>query len=142
MVDSATPASVKVRAADSVLDHSTKAIELEDFEARLAELERAADVSKDGRRQPAMHATLMRRIERLEERSGAGRGKPRKVLRIMVTCLGREPGLENAECRRTLCPDGTLLEVVRLDRSRPGRERLSEEDPDRFVESFPVRSLV
>jgi hypothetical protein len=50
MVDSATPASVKVRAADSVLDHSAKNIELEDFEARLAELERAAEVSKDGRR--------------------------------------------------------------------------------------------
>jgi hypothetical protein len=50
MVDSATPASVKVRAADSVLDHSTKAIELEDIEARLAELEQAAEISKDGRR--------------------------------------------------------------------------------------------
>jgi hypothetical protein len=50
MVDAATPASVKVRAADSVLDHSAKNIELEDFEARLAELERAAEVSKDGRR--------------------------------------------------------------------------------------------
>jgi hypothetical protein len=87
-----------------------------------------------------MHA-LKRRVKQLEERSGAGGGKPRKVLRIMVTCLGREPGLENAECCRTLCPDGTLLEVVRLDRSRPGRERLTEEALDRFVESFPVRSM-
>jgi hypothetical protein len=50
MVDSATPASVKVRAADSVLDHSAKNIELEDIEARLAELERAAEVSKHGQR--------------------------------------------------------------------------------------------
>src|ERR1039457_562269 len=42
MVDSATPAATKVRAADSVLDHSAKAIEIEDIEARLSEVERAA----------------------------------------------------------------------------------------------------
>ena len=49
MVDPATPASTKVRAADSVLDHSAKAIELEDIEARLADVERAAGVSKTGK---------------------------------------------------------------------------------------------
>src|SRR6476646_7313342 len=43
MVDPNTPASVKVRAADSVLDHSAKSIELEDLDARLAELESAAE---------------------------------------------------------------------------------------------------
>ena len=59
-----------------------------------------------------------------------------------MSCLDGEPGLENAECTRTPCPNGTLLEMVRLDRCRPGRERLSEEALDRFVESFPVRSLV
>jgi len=50
MVDSATPASIKVRAADSVLDHSAKSIEIEDIEARVAELERAAEGSQNGRR--------------------------------------------------------------------------------------------
>jgi hypothetical protein len=50
MVDPGTPASVKVRASDSVLDHSAKAIELEDIEARLAELERAAEAAKNGNR--------------------------------------------------------------------------------------------
>src|SRR5215467_7545550 len=34
--------STKVRAADSILDHSAKAIELEDIEARVAKLEKAA----------------------------------------------------------------------------------------------------
>jgi len=43
MVDSGTPASTKVRAADSVLSHAAKAIELEDIEARVSELERAAE---------------------------------------------------------------------------------------------------
>ena len=80
-------------------------------------------------------------MEHLEERSGAG-NKPRKVQRIVVRRVDREPSLEGAECHRTLCPNGTLLEMVRFDRCRPGRERLSEEALDRFVESFPVRVLV
>jgi len=46
MVDPSTPASTRVRAADSVLDHSAKAIELEDIEARLEVLERATEGSK------------------------------------------------------------------------------------------------
>ncbi len=49
MVDAGTPASTKVRAADSVLNHSAKAIEIEDIEARVAELEQAADLSKQSR---------------------------------------------------------------------------------------------
>jgi len=48
MVDPATPPSTKVRAADSVLAHSAKAIELEDIEARVAELERAAGMTNPG----------------------------------------------------------------------------------------------
>jgi hypothetical protein len=50
MVDSATPASVRVRAADSVLNHAAKAIELEDIEARVAKLEQAANDANEGRR--------------------------------------------------------------------------------------------
>ena len=42
MVDPAAPASTRVRAAENILSHSAKAIESEDFEARLAELERVA----------------------------------------------------------------------------------------------------
>jgi hypothetical protein len=50
MVDPAIPASTRVRAAEAVLTHAAKAIEIEDIEARVADLERAAEVSKDGRR--------------------------------------------------------------------------------------------
>ena len=49
MIDPATPPSTKARAADSVLDHSAKAIEVEDIEARVSELERAAEASKQHR---------------------------------------------------------------------------------------------
>jgi hypothetical protein len=42
MLDSATPHSTRVRAAESVLTHAAKAIEIEDIEARVAALEAAA----------------------------------------------------------------------------------------------------
>jgi transposase-like protein len=50
MLDSATPPATRVRAADSILDHTTKAIEIEDIDARLKELEVAAEANKGGRR--------------------------------------------------------------------------------------------
>jgi hypothetical protein len=42
MVDASTSAAVRVRAANSILDHSRSAIEIEDIEARVAALEQAA----------------------------------------------------------------------------------------------------
>jgi hypothetical protein len=50
ILDANTPASVRVRAAECILNHSMKAIELEDIEGRLADLERAADQSNPGGR--------------------------------------------------------------------------------------------
>ena len=46
MIDPNASASVRVRAADSVLNHASKAIEIEDIEARLSELERATEASR------------------------------------------------------------------------------------------------
>ena len=46
MADGNTPASTRVRAAECVLNHAAKAIEIEDIEARVTELERAAEASK------------------------------------------------------------------------------------------------
>ena len=45
LIDPATPASVRVRAAECILNHSIKAIEVEDIEARVSELEKAAETS-------------------------------------------------------------------------------------------------
>jgi hypothetical protein len=48
MVDPNAPASSRVRAADSVLDHTLKAIEIEDVEVRVAAVERSvAETKKD-----------------------------------------------------------------------------------------------
>jgi hypothetical protein len=49
MLDSKTPPATRVRAADSILDHTIKAIETEDIEARVAELEQAEELSKKTR---------------------------------------------------------------------------------------------
>jgi len=43
LVDPSAPAASRVRAADSILEHAAKAIEIEDLEARLAALEEAAE---------------------------------------------------------------------------------------------------
>jgi hypothetical protein len=87
-----------------------------------------------------MHVTLKRRTPRLEDHSSVAGSKPRKVQCIVLRCMDREPSLEGAKCSRMLCPNGTLIEMVRFDRCRAGRERLSEEALDRFVESFPVQN--
>ena len=50
MVDPGTPASTKVRAADSVLAHTIKAMETDDIEVRVTALEQAAEANKSGGR--------------------------------------------------------------------------------------------
>jgi hypothetical protein len=46
MVDQAAPPSTRVRAAECIISHAAKAIEIEDIEARVSELERAAEAQK------------------------------------------------------------------------------------------------
>ncbi len=46
MVDPSSPASSRVRAADCVLDHAAKAIEIEDIHVRVTALEQAAETTK------------------------------------------------------------------------------------------------
>ena len=47
MIDTNTPASVKVRAAEAIFNHAVKAMEIEDIEARVVELERSNRSSGD-----------------------------------------------------------------------------------------------
>jgi hypothetical protein len=48
MADPGTPAATRLRAADYVFTHAKSAIELEEIEARIAGLEQAADLNKQG----------------------------------------------------------------------------------------------
>ena len=85
--------------------------------------------------------TVIRRLARLEDRFAPPDQKPRKLLRIVVSQAGSNAGLDEAECTRTLCEDGTLLEVVDLSGRREGPARLTDEELDRWVDSFPVQVL-
>lgn len=49
MVDQNSPASTRVRAAECILNQGSKAIETEDIEARVSELERQAGGNTGGR---------------------------------------------------------------------------------------------
>ena len=46
MIDPSPPTAVRVRAAECVMTHSSKAIEIEDVEFHVSELERAAEAQK------------------------------------------------------------------------------------------------
>jgi len=50
MVDPGAGASTRLRAADMVYAHAAKAIEIEDIDARVSELERAAEQAKSSGR--------------------------------------------------------------------------------------------
>ncbi len=50
MTDPNVPASVRLRAAEFVFDRAIKGIEIDDIEARVSELERAAHASEGSRR--------------------------------------------------------------------------------------------
>lgn len=51
MLDPESPASTRVRAADSVLDHAKRGIDQEDIEVRVAALEQALVTAEDARKQ-------------------------------------------------------------------------------------------
>jgi hypothetical protein len=45
LIDPNTPASVRARVADSIMKNAIRAVEMEDIEVRIAELERASEAS-------------------------------------------------------------------------------------------------
>jgi hypothetical protein len=82
--------------------------------------------------------TVRRRIRRLEGQFVPADRKPRQTLRIVVRTRDRTTSLENATCTRTLWPDGTLLEMVRLDESIEGHDELTPEQLEEWIAGFPV----
>lgn len=60
---------------------------------------------------------VIRRVVRLEERFAPVQAEylrnPRKRLRVLVSQYGQLE-FEACTCQRTLCADGSLIEVVRL----------------------------
>jgi hypothetical protein len=84
---------------------------------------------------------LARRVQRLQRQFPPApdyRLNPRERLRVIVAAMDHDLSLTTSTCSRTLCGDGTLLEVVDLDGTRAD---LSEEELDRFVATFPIQML-
>ena len=50
MVEAGTPAAVKARVTQAILEFAIRGVEIEDIEARLTELERAAEETKNSKR--------------------------------------------------------------------------------------------
>ena len=77
---------------------------------------------------------LKARLQRLErERSQVWR----EPFRVVVSHAGEPLDLAKATCRRTLWPNGQLLELVNLNGGDYG---LRDEDLERFIQSFPIES--
>ena len=85
--------------------------------------------------------TLARRVQRLQRQFAPApdyRQNPRERLRVIVAAMDHDLSLATSTCSRTLCADGTLLELVNLDGIRGD---LTDEALDEFVSRFPVTAL-
>lgn len=80
---------------------------------------------------------LTGRLDKLERMLNPA-GTPRKLWRVFVSGMDREANLANATCNRSLCDNGLLVELVRLDGTY---DHLAEEELGEFIESFPIEDL-
>ena len=96
-----------------------------------------------------MNAKLRRRLEALEETScsllekiQSGAAPPKGRLPIIVSAYVGTADLRFSTCRRTLCPDGMLMEYVKIQ-GRQGElascKGLSDEELDRWIATFPIK---
>ena len=93
--------------------------------------------------------TVIRRLSRLENQFNPP--VPRTSFRVVARMEDpdapvlrrhdREPSFEKATCKRSLCPDGTLFEVVRLDNIGEGDEQPTEAELKRWIAGFPIEPL-
>jgi hypothetical protein len=86
---------------------------------------------------------IARRLRQLEHSFGAVDGKPRVCFRLFVGPVGGMYGLDGATCRRTLCANGLLMELVIAGNDEgitAGGDLLTvaNEELESFVQGFPV----
>jgi hypothetical protein len=94
---------------------------------------------------------ITRRLNRIENQLNPPPPKPRTWFRVVVRMgdpdaqlvrrRDREPSFEKATCNRSLCPDGTLWEVVRLDKICEGGEQPTDEELNTWIRGFPIEPL-
>jgi hypothetical protein len=80
---------------------------------------------------------ITRRLRRLENQVGLSE-KPRERFVVVVSALARPLNLAGSICRRMLCANGSITELVHLDGTRNG---LSDEELEQFIEGFPIEPV-
>jgi hypothetical protein len=58
---------------------------------------------------------------------------------MVVEMAWAKPSLEGATCIGTLWPNGTLFEMVRFNKGNQGPDELTQDELDRWIESFPIQ---
>jgi hypothetical protein len=76
--------------------------------------------------------SLKTRLSRLEREQTQISREP---FRVVVSRAGEPFDLAKATCTRTIMQNGQLMELVNLNGSR---ESLSDDDLERFIQSFPI----
>src|SRR5580700_6910405 len=94
---------------------------------------------------------ITRRLNRIENQLCPPAPRPRTRFRVVVRMedpdapavrrWDRKPSFEKATCNRSLCPDGTLREVVRLDKIGEDGEQPTEAELNRWIAGFPIEPL-
>ena len=79
---------------------------------------------------------VVRRVQRLENHYKPSR-QPLRRFRVVVHRMDRKEGIHGATCRRSLGPDGTVMEIIRMDRSWSGSD-FTEEEFEAWIESCPI----
>jgi hypothetical protein len=81
---------------------------------------------------------MVRRVQRLEEHFGSAE-RPLPRMRVEVMALGSKLCLEDAICTRTRCPNGQVVEVIEFQNHSEGRDEISAEEVDRWLDAFPIK---
>jgi hypothetical protein len=91
---------------------------------------------------------ITRRLNRIENRLCSPAPRPRTRFRVVVRMedpdrppvrlWDREPSFERATCKSSLCPDGTLWEVVRLG---AGNVQPTDAELNTWIAGFPIEPL-
>jgi len=106
MTDPNFPAAVRLRAAECVFAHAIRGLELE--ASRKVRTERRRIQARLARQR----LRLARRLSALEQQR---RKAVKEPIRVIFQSVCGEPNLANSYFKRTLHPDGTLVETVFLD---------------------------
>ena len=94
---------------------------------------------------------ITKRLDRLDRQFCPPAPKPRTSFRVVINMKDpdapavrrpdREPSFERATCTRSLCPEGTLWEVVRLDKIGEDGEQPTDVELNRWIASRPIEPL-